>query len=116
MSEKKKNRTTRAYYEKYARMSEEAKIRVQVSKDCDGESVTSFGKVAWIREGYNSDPHLNFIALKRFDTFHPYHRGIPKGPRSLAETTCVLKHSLIYDVLGLAPEFTDNEEASEEQL
>lgn len=109
MSNKKKHKTTKAYYEKYAKISREAKIRVQVSTDPNGEKVTSFGKVAWIRRGYNSDPHLNFIPLKRFDSLYAYHRGIPKGPSSLAENVCVLKHSLIYDVLGMEPEFTDEE-------
>jgi hypothetical protein len=90
----------REHYEKYERMSRECGIRVTVK---DGKTV--FGTVDHLRKLYEADHLLNNIPLLVFDGFHGHHRQIKSEfrPRSLADTTCVLKHSIIYHVLGIQP-------------
>lgn len=107
---------TREHYEKYARLSE-----------CVPDEVTSdlFENVGIVKNEYDPtsltnlysmDEHLNNIPLSRFDVKFPIVRRLvceakmtPHGGLSLANNVCILKHILIFRILGVdTPPYEDN--------
>ncbi len=96
-----KHRTTRAHYEKYKQMVEDAHIKL-------GEEFLGYG-TEYFLEKYKLDYSLNRIPLMEWDgmvfSYWAYQgRGIIK---TLAEGVCTYKHAVVYQLLGAEPEFTD---------
>lgn len=95
-----KNKTTREFYDKYAKMVKDAHISLKGSK--------TFGTKEELFQKYKKDPHLNNIPLRKFESL--YYSLLPsarKFVRSPAENTCLFKHLIIYEVLGMGPEFVE---------
>jgi hypothetical protein len=59
-----------------------------------------------LTEMFDEDPNLNQIPLKKLDAYYPIYRDLWPG-LSLAESVCLIKYSLIYQVIGATPEFID---------
>lgn len=110
-----KHPTTRSHYEKYENLRKNMGVKL------DADSLRMFDlfepTVDWLAVLYvYDDGLLNRIPLKVFDGFYYIMRGRLKASLretkwaesvgySLAENTCLYKHCLIYQVLGLEPEF-----------
>lgn len=83
-------RTTQEHYDKYARLSEHVPTGLApYSKD-----------VEKLRELFLADEHLNNIPLRNFDAMVYSVRQYAGKGLSIAESCCILKHILIYRVLG----------------
>ena len=93
-----KNKTTSEHYHKYKKMKENLGVIFKEG--------TAFGSKEHIKQLFLEDPHLNQYPLYMFDSYFYLFRR-EGGCRSLAECTCLVKHCLIYDVVGAEPEFTD---------
>lgn len=92
--------SSQTHYEKYAALS----------KNVPTSYAPNHSNVELLREAYLKDNHLNNIPLHWFDQRYEAVRSIPQdketikkylvGGLSLAENCCILKHILIYRVLG----------------
>ncbi len=97
---------TKEHYEKYARLAE-----------CVPDKVTEGlyehpyeSNIYNLTYLYGVDRHLNNIPLKRFDRKFPIVQRLvrqakrtPHGGLSLDNNVCILKHILIFRVLGVEP-------------
>lgn len=97
-----KHKTKREFYEKYKKLAEINHVSLKKS--------AIFPPKDELMKLYLQDKHLNNLSLNIFDRLfiagRMYH---PKTwPVSLAENTCMYKHLLIYEILGLEPEFVDS--------
>jgi hypothetical protein len=103
-----KNKTTKEHYDKYQALAQ----RLGVKFDADTLRFFGVASVEKLRELFQADPLLNNIPLRRFDnwteSFNLYNRG---ARLTLAEGCCLAKHCLIYQVLGVEPEFDNKENA-----
>lgn len=100
-----KHKTTREHYYKYKRMVERNGVNIEGSPLVERYDVKAL---------YLEDPNLNNIPLKIFDGYWygwwASNRNPEIGPNSPAECVCMYKHALIFDYLGVEPEFVDKEE------
>ena len=88
------NETTKEHFDKFEAMSDHVDFNPNIWPK--GES---------LKKLFLEDKHLNNIPLGSFDRFfNPPIKGT-QGPKSLSDNTCVLKHILIYKVLGCEPIF-----------
>jgi hypothetical protein len=98
--------TTLEHYEKYREMLKDSGLAVT---DLGSLHVKSLDALI-VR--YLQDRALNSIPLRHFDLLYIGYRVYnsrpkPGAPRTNAEYVCCLKHYLIYNVLGLVPEFEE---------
>jgi hypothetical protein len=93
-----KCKTSREYFEKYCHMRKMTGVSFL--------NTTIFGTKEELTKLFLEDPNLNQIPHSRMDCYHPRYRELWPG-LSLAECTCLIKHSLVYQVIGAVPEFTD---------
>jgi hypothetical protein len=71
-----------------------------------GITTTIFGTKEELLRKYQADKNLNNISLARFDRlYYSLSPTARKEVRCLAENTCLYKHLIIYEVLGIEPEF-----------
>ena len=95
-------KTTEGSYNKYRDMAEKAGISFSRNDKYFGYTKQELLAL------YIKDNYLNNIPLESFDSMY---RVLPHYTRkiitNLAENTCVWKHLLIYEVLGIAPIFVD---------
>jgi len=102
-------RTTREHYEKYKEMKEKMGITFKDSN--------IFGPREVLIDEFKSDEHLNGIPLRHFDAYYSLYGQHARRAGylyySLAENTSLIKHCLIYEVIGAIPQFTDEEEESD---
>lgn len=90
------SKTTKQHYDKYEGMFQEAKTKGWLV-DKLAEGITSL--LPRTQAALDSDPHLNKIPLAKFDAHYwVMRRHFPTA--SLAENTCLLKHALLYHVMG----------------
>lgn len=89
------HKTTREHYEKYA----------ELSKNIPTACVPRYNDPKLL-ELYKEDKNLNNIPLREFDLYYRK-RSYEGRCISLSENCCLLKHILIYRVLGAEPEFED---------
>ena len=96
-----KHKTTRAHYEKYKQMLEDAHIKLD-------NYFLGYDK-EYIAEMYNTDPALNTIPLHEWDiiVFSYWAYQGRKIIKTLAEGVCTYKHAVVYQLLEAEPEFTD---------
>ena len=96
-----KHKTTRAHFEKYEAMKKAAGVTlVGTTSRC------AFGTVEEIEAAYRLDPTFcRSYSFDDFDRFFYLHKR--DVVTSLAENLCMYKHYMLYEVLGLVPEFTD---------
>lgn len=90
--------TTRNHYEKYAALAKHVPTWV-----------APYSRSSKLRAMFHADHHLNNIPLSAFDAKFDAVMSYVRGHKnlSLAESCCVLKHILIYRVLGVKPIFED---------
>ncbi len=94
------HKTSRAFYEKFEAMKKAAHVTLVGS--------TLFGTREELQAKYALSPALTNIARYRFDVFYGFHQH--KGVvNSLADNLCMYKHCILYEVLGLTPDFTDDD-------
>jgi hypothetical protein len=67
-----------------------------------------FGTKEELTKLFLEDPTLNQISPDRFEYYHDRYKALWVGI-TLEETGHLIKHSLIYQVIGATPEFTDEE-------
>ena len=95
--------TTVRIYNKYRDMAEKAGISFSRNDKYFGYTKQELLAL------YIKDNYLNNISLESFDSMYrvlpAYTRGVITN---LADNTCVWKHLLIYEVLGIAPIFVEN--------
>lgn len=91
-----KNLTTREHYEKYRNLK--LQIGVSFKDSC------YFGTKEELTELFKEDPNLNQIPLHKFDYYQPFYNK-RLHPVTLSECVCLIKHCLIYEVIGAEPEF-----------
>lgn len=90
------SKTTQAHYDKYEAMFQEAKEKGWLVDKLAKHITSSLPRT---QMALDADPHLNDIPLARFDAY--YHIARQHFPTiSLAENTCLLKHALLYHVMG----------------
>lgn len=94
-------KTSKAHYDKYRDLAQRLGIKF------NAESPRIFGvSIEKLRELFEADPLLNNIPLRRFDNWTETVKFYNRNARlSLAEGCCLAKHLLIYQVLGIEPEF-----------
>ncbi len=101
----KKHKTTREFYDKYEAMKKD--LHISLLPKMAASAPEFFGRnLDELREEYLVDPNLNQIRLQRFDAIY-VPRKFNGFVISLAENVCLYKHCLIYEILGLEPEFID---------
>ena len=93
-----KCKTTRDYFEKYCNMRARTGVSFLNSN--------LMGTKEELTRMFKEDPALNQIPLKKMDAYYPIYKDLWPG-LSMAESVCLIKHSLIYQVIGAVPEFTD---------
>jgi len=104
-NEKLIKKTSRSHYEKYEQLSQ------KMGRSYKRMQEIYFGSHRYTKEDliekFKEDSVLNNISLKLWDektyTFGPsgnYHL-------SLGEKVCLLKHLVIYDIIGAVPEFEE---------
>ena len=102
-----KHLTTQKHYEKYKAMAERAGVSLR-------NSDTIFGTKEKLLALYEKDNVLNNIPLRVFDALFYAGRMFlhlrRHGPMSLAENTCMYKHLIIFEILGMTPEFASWQE------
>lgn len=91
-------KTTRKHFEKYCEMRSLMGVSFLNSN--------LMGTKAQLTKLFLEDPNLNQIPLSEFDKYYPTYKRLRPGI-SLAECCCIIKHSLIYQVIGAKPEFID---------
>ena len=91
-------KTTRAHFEKFCAMRNAMGVSFLNSD--------RLGTKAQLTKMFIEDPLLNQIPLGVLDKYYPYYSSI-RPSISKAEAVCVIKHSLIYQVIGATPEFID---------
>lgn len=96
-----KKSTSREHYEKYRSMAE------RLGVNFDQDSPRLFGvTLEQLRARFEADPYLNNIPLHRFDSYAISLMICNRGKGlSLSDGVCLAKHCLIYQVLGVEPEF-----------
>jgi hypothetical protein len=91
-------KTTRQHYDKFAELcSAYGLVNANVS----------YGKTKeeWVKL-FNEDEHLNNTPLSFFDRhYHAFRQAFKSG--SLSENVCMIKHHLIFNVIGATPVFKD---------
>lgn len=95
-----KCKTTRAHFEKYCSMRSKTGVSFL--------NTTIFGTKEELTKLFLEDQHLNQIPLDKLDAYYPYYINLWPGLAE-SESVCLIKHSLIYQVIGAVPEFTDEE-------
>lgn len=90
-----KHKTRREHYNKYKKLAEINHVSLKKSN--------IFPLKDELMKLYLQDKYLNNIPLYIFDGLLK-----PGLHLTLAENTCMYKHLLIYEVLGLEPEFVDS--------
>ncbi len=112
-------KTTQEHYETYAAMVELIGARsIAPWVPADKETLV---------ECYKKDPHLNNIALRKWDRtpneqdlyssplYIAFRRRVPKGMGlSICDCVCTLKHYAIYHVIEATPQFDTVENIMEE--
>ncbi len=102
---------TREHYEKYARLAEcvpdEVVDNLYDDPNCPHLPMHNIWNLQWL---HATDEHLNNIPLKRFDAKFPVVQKLirtakltPHGGLSLANNVCILKHILVFRILGVEP-------------
>jgi hypothetical protein len=91
-------KTTRDYFEKYCFMRNKTGVSFL--------NTTLFGTKEELTRLFNEDSNLGQIPLSKFLAYHSHYSTLWPGLTS-EDTICLIKHSLIYQVIGAAPEFTD---------
>jgi hypothetical protein len=102
------HKTTKDHYEKYASLIE--KLHLEYTED--SLKLFNVENKEHLIKLYEEDHALNNIRLHLFDNisnmiamYNPDSKGL-----SLSELVCSLKHYLIYQVIGSAPEFVTFDE------
>lgn len=94
------HKTTEEHYNKYKDMASRAGISFKNKEDYMGFTKEQLLKL------YIEDNLLNNVPLRDFDSFYFFYLSHTKKIiTNLADNTCVLKHLLIYEVLGVTPIF-----------
>jgi len=102
--EKLTKKTSRGHYEKFGEM-----MLACINLEVPFEKFAGTDKERLI-DLFRADPLLNQFSLKVFDLSYPFNRRIKGGPKCLADNCCMLKHWLIYEVIGAEPDFEDENE------
>ena len=94
-----KCKTTRDHFEKYCFMRNKTGVSFL--------NTTLFGTKEELIRLFNEDPNLGQIHRGKFFAYHSHYSTLWPGLTS-EDTICLIKHSLIYQVIGAAPDFTDD--------
>ena len=96
------HKTTKEHYGKFKGMAKIAGITFKNSTEPLGYDKKR------LLELYIEDEHLNNIPLHVFDSYYSFYisASTKKYIKSSADNTCVLKHLIIYEVLGATPHFS----------
>jgi hypothetical protein len=94
------NKTSKEYYEKYSNLAKEIGISYKGLKEIN------FGPQCYTKEEliekFKEDKNLNNIPLKYWDEKCILYCSVRI---TLAEKVCLLKHLVIYDIIGAIPKF-----------
>jgi hypothetical protein len=91
-------KTTRAHFEKFCAMRKQMGVSFLNSND--------FGSKLSLIKLFQKDPLLESIPTKMFEPYHNAYQKI-KPDITMRDSADVIKHSLIYQVIGATPEFVD---------
>ena len=97
------NKSTKAHYQKYSEIAEILHMSYK-----NKTSMFDFSADELI-EKFKEDKNLNNIPLGKWDTQASFIPNIKYNGfiLSLAEKVCVLKHLVIYDIIGATPELRE---------
>jgi hypothetical protein len=92
------SRTSRSRFEKFCAMRSSMGVSF-LNSDL-------FGTKAQLLKLFQEDSTLSQIPASEFDKYHSIYKDLRPGI-TMEETVCLIKHSLIYQVIGAVPEFID---------
>ena len=97
------NKMKREHYEKYDGMAKKGGFSLSGHDAFMGRT-----KEEWV-DLYNEDEHLNNVPLKEWDMkfYNPVVRQ--NGVNSLCDCVCLYKHLVKRDIVGVTPEFKEEE-------